>query len=146
MDASPSAPPRPTPRAPAVTAVALAGAGTVAGLAALVLLRTVEPAGQPYFPRCFLYAASGFQCPACGILRATHALLNGRLADAWRLNPLFVLLLPLVGWTGLAGAGRLLGRTLPQPLAHPWGIGLVLGLAAGFGVARNFPGWPWPAP
>lgn len=123
-----------------------AWAGAAAGLGVLGLLRMVEPAGQPYFPKCFLYATTGIQCPGCGVLRATHALLNGEFHAAWQLNPLFVLLLPILGWTGLAWVWQPRGRPLPQPLATPWGIGLVLGLAAGFGVARNLPGFPWLAP
>lgn len=147
MNAPLTAPPRltGTGRGPArVSWATLAGAG--AALAALALLWGIEPAGQPYFPKCFLYATTGYQCPGCGVLRATHALLNGQFHEAWRLNPLFVLLLPILGWTGLAWAWKPAGRPLPQPLATPWGIGIVLGLAAGFGLARNLPGFPWLAP
>ena len=35
-------------------------------------------------------------CPACGTLRAIHAILHGRFADAWRLNPLMIVSIPFL--------------------------------------------------
>ena len=103
------------------------------------LLWAVEPRGQVYFPRCALYAATGWQCPGCGGLRATHALLNGNLAAAWRLNALYVCYLPILSWVGLVFVARSFGRRLPNPFAASWVIGALLGFAMVFGVLRNLP-------
>ncbi len=116
------------------------GWGAAGVLVAWVLWRN-EPSGQVYYPRCYLYVVTGLQCPGCGVLRATHALLNGRWDAAWRLNPLWVSLLPLVGWGGVAGLLRGLGLRIWQPWARPWVLGGVLGLAVAYGVARNMPFW-----
>ncbi len=104
-----------------------------------VLLWAVEPRGQIYFPRCALFEATGFQCPGCGGLRATHALLNGNLGAAWKLNALYVCYLPILGWVGLVIAARRFGRRLPNPFAAPWVIGVLFGFAMVFGVLRNLP-------
>lgn len=109
----------------------------VAGLLALWVLWRNEPAGQAYYPRCFLYVVTGLQCPGCGILRATHALLNGRWLEAWRLNPMWVLLLPGVAWGLLAGMLQSMGFRAWQPWTRPWVLGVVLGLLLAFGIARN---------
>jgi hypothetical protein len=120
------------------------GAGwTLAGVLALWVLWRNEPAGQVYYPRCFLYAATGLQCPGCGILRATHALLNGQWAAAWRLNPLWVLLVPWVGWGGIAGVLRLLGIRAWQPWMQPRVVTWVAGLLVTFGVVRNLSRTGW---
>ncbi len=111
----------------------------VAAIGAVALLGFVEPRGQFYFPRCALKAATGWSCPGCGGLRATHALLNGNLAAAWRLNALFVVFLPVFGWVGLVFVARRFGRRLPNPFAAPWMIGALLGVAFVFGVLRNLP-------
>ena len=110
-----------------------------AALGSLVLLAWVEPRGQIFYPRCALHAATGLQCPGCGGLRATHALLNGNLAAAWRLNPLLVAYLPVAAWLGVVLAARRIGRRVPNPFASPWMIGALVGVAFVFGVLRNLP-------
>lgn len=110
----------------------------LASLGALVVLWRVRPEGQAYFPKCYMYVVTGVKCPGCGVLRATHALLNGEFAIAWRLNPFWVTSLPLLGWTALAVSGeRWRGWKLPNPLLRPWGIGAYVGLAMAYGLVRN---------
>jgi len=46
------------------------------------------------YPRCTIHEYLGLLCPGCGATRALSALLHGHLAEALRLNLLFVLLLP----------------------------------------------------
>lgn len=49
---------------------------------------------------CPIYRISGWKCAGCGAQRALHALLHGRVREAFEDNPLFVLALPVVlGWT-----------------------------------------------
>lgn len=136
-------PPTPSAGVPPVAVPGGGGrrwSGWLVGLALvgmLALLRFQEPHGQYYFPRCALYSATGLQCPGCGGLRAAHALLNGDLAAAWRLNPLAVLLLPVCGWVATVFVARRFGRRLPNPFAAPWMIGAMTGAAVVFGIVRN---------
>lgn len=111
----------------------------VVGCAALLVLWRNEPSGQPYYPRCVLYMATGLQCPGCGILRATHALLHGRWAEAWRLNPVWVLTIPWIGWGLVAGVLRSRGVNAWQPWSRPWMLGTMAGVAVAHGIARNLP-------
>ena len=49
---------------------------------------------------------TGLLCPGCGTLRGLHQLLHGHLAAAFRLNPVMVLSLPLLGYVALASVWR----------------------------------------
>jgi hypothetical protein len=103
----------------------------------LAVLAVAEPHGQFYYPRCWLYSTTGLLCPGCGGLRATHAMLNGDLAAAWRLNPLLVLYSPVFGWVALTMVARRFGLRLPNPFAAPWMIGALVGASFVFGILRN---------
>lgn len=62
----------------------------VVTLVAVAAIYALFDPTAPLFPRCFFRAATGFDCPGCGSQRALHALLNGHVADAARLNPLLL--------------------------------------------------------
>ncbi len=109
----------------------------------VVVLWRYEPAGQAFYPRCWMYSMTGLKCPGCGVLRATHAMLRGDFRLAWSLNPLWVCYVPLLGWMGLAWVGGLFGWRLPNPLVRPWCLGVIGGLAMAYGIARNIPGLGW---
>jgi len=106
--------------------------------AAAFVLREFEPRGQFFYPQCWLYRLTGLQCPGCGGLRATHALLNGDIVAAWRLNPLAVALVPVAGWVSLAlGLRAFRGIELPNPFGQRYAIAVLMGLVVAFGIGRN---------
>lgn len=70
-----------------------------------------DPAGTMWFPRCPFLVLTGFRCPGCGSQRALHALLHGEVAEAWRLNALLLLELPLMA---LLTAAWVMRRRYPR--------------------------------
>ncbi|MFN0031814.1 MAG: DUF2752 domain-containing protein [Flavobacteriales bacterium] len=60
-----------------------------------VLLYFVSPITNPVYPCCPFKLLTGLQCPACGLLRGIHALSHGHVAEAFRLNALFVISIPV---------------------------------------------------
>lgn len=109
-----------------------------AALVGLALLWRYPPQGQIFFPRCSFHQLTGLQCPGCGGLRATHALLHGDWVAAWQFNPLLVAALPVAAWAALAWTiERRTGQRFPSPLAfrHLWIVLLVVIL--GFSIVRN---------
>lgn len=50
---------------------------------------------------CPFHAITGLQCPGCGVTRMCLALLRLDVSEAWKANPVLLLLLPLLG--GLLG-------------------------------------------
>lgn len=82
--------------------------GIVAGSAILVLLYSVDPQQSGIYPRCPFRSITGWLCPGCGSLRATHDLLHGRLQEAFGHNALLVSALPVLGtaWLHRRWKGR----------------------------------------
>jgi hypothetical protein len=117
---------------PVLPAWAGRAAVTAAFLAGAVLLFLGDPRHSAYFPPCPFHWLTGLYCPGCGSLRAAHCLLHGHLADAFRLNALFVLSLPL-----------LVVLRLRRDWAYqPWVAWAAFCMLVGYGVLRNVPGWP----
>ena len=122
----------------------------VGGSVALValatgVLRAFNPATAWFFPPCPFRALTGYLCPGCGTLRALHKLLNGHPIAAFRLNPLMMLLLPYVGYSGASAAiETTCGRTLPRVFTGPafgWTVFVVIIL---YWILRNVPSFAVP--
>jgi hypothetical protein len=115
-----------------------ANALLAAALLLCAALLFYPPARTSLYPACPIHLYFGIDCPGCGATRALAALLHGHLADALRLNALFVLLLPIA----LAGAIESYRRALcpgafrwPQPPAPA--LYTTLAATILFTVARN---------
>lgn len=115
----------------------------IAGVAGLVFYQQGPSAS--FLPHCMFHRLTGLNCPGCGMTRAVHAALHGRLGEAFRFNPVGMILFP----AALAGIGaELIGwlRGKPLPLrfrvSRPWGWALV-GVMIVFWILRNIPAWPF---
>lgn len=107
-------------------------------VAVLVFLWRFDPA-KGGLPLCSFHVMTGLNCPGCGATRATHELLNGRLAAAWRLNALWVLGWPVAAYVIVSELRLLWGRRpLPGDLPRqPWFWISVAAAAIVFFVVRN---------
>lgn len=91
-------------------------------------------------PPCPFYDLTGFLCPGCGTLRATHSLLQGNLVQALGFNPLLVLFLPYMGFFWLSQAvAAVTAKTWSRPASPRWGWA-AFALIVSFWVLRNLPG------
>lgn len=119
----------------------LAAAATIVGAA---LLYFFNPSAGGFYPRCFFHMITGWDCPGCGGLRATHQLLHGHLREAFALNPLFVVSLPFVAYfTARPVVTSVTGRKLPQPFKSAAWMWVVAAIVVAFGVLRNLPWRLW---
>ncbi len=87
-----------------------------------------------HIPPCRLHLLTGLYCPACGSLRALHLLVNGQFMGAFRMNPLLIVSLPLIGF---------LAFFKPRGIYLQWVIWGGLTLLLAFSIARNIPVWPF---
>jgi hypothetical protein len=111
-------------------------------LGALVVA-LVDPQGSSFYPKCLFHLITGWHCPGCGGLRAVHAGLRGNLVEAIRLNPLLVLLSPVLGYAVLSDLKLIAcGHGLPRVAWRPLWCWVLLGLVLAFWVARNVPAYP----
>jgi len=124
----------PTPLILALGFLAVVGLG---------LLFLFDPARHAFYPVCLFKKMTGYDCPGCGGLRSVHQLLRGDVGQAFRLNAMVVIALPLLGFWAIRAAWR---TTREDPsrkrpvLLYAWLLitGIIL-----FGVVRNLPVWPF---
>ena len=65
-------------------------------------------------PGCLFRTFTNLECPGCGMTRATHALLHGRIAEAFQFNPVGIILLPIALIAiGIEVFGWVRGKPLP---------------------------------
>lgn len=117
----------PASRAAWVTCSAIALA------AGVWVLYTFPPAGNPYYPQCVFRTATGLDCPGCGITRALHHLLHGRITDAFRMNPLLFVMLTVA----LCAIPSVIRGERPQFLAKPWFGWACVIVVSGWWIVRN---------
>jgi hypothetical protein len=121
------------------TRTALARPFRIAGAAVLAVaaVRAFDPLHR-HVPLCPFHAATGWQCPLCGGLRALDELTRAHPVAALHDNALVVagIALAVLLWLDLLvrrGAGRT-ARRWPRTATA-----VLIGLAVGFTVLRNLP-------
>jgi hypothetical protein len=137
---------------PAVARLAALRAPAAVGALALGVTAVAawhDPYRSGAYLGCPFYLLTGLYCPICGSTRALYDLAHLNLSAAWGMNPLFVLVVPLLvvtwlrwgvrSWRSVAGSGF---RPLSPRRAL---VGLVVLVV--FGILRNVPVLaPWLAP
>lgn len=91
-----------------------------------------------WWPKCPIYALTGFYCPGCGGLRASWDLLHGNLAGALNQNALIFLIPVIIA----------LGFWVDKPQNRRYrksALIIAVSVAALFTILRNLPG-SWMAP
>jgi len=112
----------------------------VAGCFVGAFLYLYSPEATGWYPRCPFHFFTGLSCPGCGSLRALHAVLHGRLVEAFCCNPLLMACLPMVGtWLAVRVFGALaLNRALEVRFPPSVSLGVAVGVVVFF-IARNVP-------
>lgn len=112
---------------------------------AAFLLREGGPNSIPWLPGCTFHRLTGWNCPGCGMTRAAHATLHGQIDEAFRFNPLGMILLPLAcAGVAIEVLGWVRGKPLPFRLnVGATGAWVIVWLVIGFWILRNLPWWPF---
>jgi hypothetical protein len=98
-------------------------------------------------PPCVFLSLTGWFCPGCGITRALHALVHGDLARAFAMNPLALIVIPLIPLMLLDARG-FRPHWLQPVMKIAMEPKLWIFAIPAYWVARNLPWWPfvWLAP
>ena len=110
---------------------------------ATAFIARVDPNSPGHYPVCPTQALFGIDCPACGGLRATHALAHGDIAGAMDHNLVFVLAVPfIIGawalWFWRAWTGTKPEDTPRRRAFQRYAPMVLLVVLVVFGVVRNF--------
>lgn len=94
---------------------------------------------------CIVYALTGCYCPGCGAGRACYCILHGQIYQAFRYNPLLVILLPWIGLYLALCAGQWLftGRETISRRIPAWILWTLLIIILLYGVLRNVDAYPF---
>lgn len=114
------------------------------GIAAVLLYQSGR-LSLPWLPGCAFHKLTGLHCPGCGMTRAVQATLHGRIGEAFLLNPIGMVLLPMAFLAlGIEIIGWVRGKPVPLRLQlgsrGAWGIVWVVTI---FWILRNVPCWPF---
>jgi Protein of unknown function (DUF2752) len=114
-------------------------------LAGAAYLFFFQPGRTGFFPPCPFRTLTGFNCPGCGTTRGLHELLHGHFLAAFELNPMMVLILPILGYALiLYSKSAIDGRPMRQFNLSP-GFGWLLTMViVGFWIFRNTSAYPFP--
>lgn len=126
----------PVIRRPDRVVAATLAAGAAVGAAVVAL---VDPNQPGHYPACPTSALLGLDCPACGTLRAVHALAHGDVVRALDHNVLLLAALPVALFTWWAWIRVAGGRAARAPRWPSWAAPAAIVVAAVFAVARNVP-------
>lgn len=116
------------------------------GLLTVVLAAfLLREGGVRLLPGCLFHDFTGLNCPGCGMTRAVHATLHGRPGEAFRFNPVGMILLPVAA---VAVAIEILSWVLGKPLPFRLrlgvaGVWILVCVVVAFWIARNIPAWPF---
>ncbi len=112
MSAEPLAPPEIESSQTSNNARRLVWLAALPLIGAAIVLFAFDPQHSSFYPGCTFKHLTGWSCSACGCLRATHQLLHGNLTNAFHLNPLYIVLLPVFAWIGIL---KVTGKSINLP-------------------------------
>ncbi|MDE6575739.1 MAG: DUF2752 domain-containing protein [Muribaculaceae bacterium] len=86
---------------------------------------------------CIFHKLTGYDCPGCGSQRAFHALLHGRIAEAWHFNAFVFFAIPMAAFYGIIEAGRNRWPAFHAKVTRPFVIAVILAAVVLYWILRN---------
>ena len=130
--------PRPQAVRPRLSRGQLAAAAVAAG-AGVAYLAVVDPSSGGWFPSCTTRAVTGVWCPACGLTRATHHLLNGEVVAAIKFNLFVVPVMVALGLVAVHETRRSLGHARRTWVPPGWAVLAAIAVLVVYAAVRNVP-------
>jgi hypothetical protein len=113
-------------------------------IAGAIYLFVFEPGRTGFFPVCLFRLVTGLTCPGCGTTRALHEIMHGHFLEAFMLNPLLLLALPLLLFAFVRYSLMVLRGRIPRKNALPAPyIYALFFIVVGFWIFRNTPFYPF---
>lgn len=126
-----------------IAVVLVAAVAVPVGVTLLYRYPPTDPANS-YYPGCTFHSLTGLHCPGCGATRCCHALVHGDIEQALAWNPLFVLLLPYILFSGLRSAYAMwTGKRMTQYRPPGWISYVLIWTMLLYWIGRNLPFEPF---
>lgn len=107
------------------------------------IMYAFPPTDYGFYPKCWFHWLTGLHCPGCGATRCVYALLRGDLAQALAYNPVFVLVLPFIAYSGGCTAySSWTGKSVRIPNLPGWAAIVIAILMGIYWIARNIDIYP----
>jgi hypothetical protein len=105
----------------------------------IVVYTLFDPNKSVWMPKCPFRLLTGWNCPACGLQRALHALLHGKFTEALSYNYFFVVSIPYVIALFVAEALKRIprGDNFIRAVEHPVLARVYIILFIAWGIIRN---------
>ena len=105
----------------------------------VIIYALFDPTQYVWMPKCPFHLLTGWNCPACGLQRAAHALLHGRFWDALSYNYFFVISIPYLLVLLVAEVLKRIptGEAFIHAVEHPVLARIYIVLFIVWGVVRN---------
>lgn len=99
---------------------------------------TIDPTHCVWMPKCIFHTLTGFDCPACGLQRALHALLHGHWSEALACNPFLIVSILYLSFVVYAQQARDgMARRLRSIVYHPCVVQGYVIVFVGWWIVRN---------
>lgn len=106
----------------------------------LVFLVLVNPTTSVFAPKCMFKYLTGYDCPACGIQRAIHTLLNGDVVTALCYNYFLLISIPYFWAVAITTFCKSeIVSKMSYYVQHPKVVKVVLALIILWWIMRNIP-------
>jgi hypothetical protein len=103
-----------------------------------------EPGKSGFFPVCPFRALTGFTCPGCGTTRGLHKLFHGDVIGAFQLNPLMLVLFPILLYVLIRyTSATMRGRSINMNQLDAKYIWVLFAVVLSFWIFRNTPFYPF---
>jgi Protein of unknown function (DUF2752) len=112
--------------------------------AGVIYVFIFEPGKSGFFPVCPFRALTGFTCPGCGTTRGLHKLFHGDVIGAFQLNPLMLVLLPILLYVLIRyTSATMRGHSLNMNRLDAKYIWVLFAVVLSFWILRNTPFYPF---
>lgn len=105
----------------------------------IVVYTLFDPTRHAWMPQCPFRLLTGWNCPACGLQRALHALLHGRFQEAFSYNYFFIVSIPYLIALLIAEVlkQRHRGQDFIRAVEHPFIARTYIVFFIVWGIVRN---------
>lgn len=120
----------------AIFRVTVTVSAVIAAAVIVWFISAIDPVTAQYYPKCPSRLLFGIECPGCGSARAMHALMHGRVGQAWAYNPALFFFGAVLAAVAVKDFLRP-SHAFSRAVRSPWFAGAVAAVVVLWTILRN---------